>query len=205
MKRTFLIISLTFLTITGVKSQEKTQFGVKGGMNFTNMTTDFGINKSNKTGFHVGVMAEIPIGTKFSLQPEILYSTKGVQWEEFPYTTNNVEPTNSSLIHLEYNLDYILVPILVKVYLFESFSFDIGSSFNFLVNSKRSYSYSNYNSTKPDVGKDFEFCGLVGFSYKIKSTFITNVRYSRGFTNAIKSNYKDSKNYGFSIGIGYMF
>ena len=40
MKKTLLIISLTILTTTAVKSQEKIQFGVKGGINFTNITSN---------------------------------------------------------------------------------------------------------------------------------------------------------------------
>ena len=79
MKKTLLIISLTIFTITVVKSQEKIQFGVKGSINFTNMTSDIMFDQEYKIGFQIGVLAEIPFGTKFSLQPEILYSKQGVK------------------------------------------------------------------------------------------------------------------------------
>ena len=40
MKKIILIIAFTIVLIPTVKSQEKIQFGVKGGVNFTNMTSN---------------------------------------------------------------------------------------------------------------------------------------------------------------------
>ena len=194
MKKTLLIIALTILAITTVKSQEKIQFGVKGGINFTNMTSNFLYNEDYKTGFHVGALVEIPFGNKFSIQPEILYATYGTKGEVVLTGLNGP-------ISGDYYLDYIQVPLLAKIYVLERISIEIGPSFNFLVNDDE----KRGNLSLSDFGDSFEFGGVLGVSYKLKSDFFGSVRYTNGFTDVIEDEYQEAKNYGFLIGIGYLF
>ncbi len=194
MKKKILLISLAILSLTiTVKSQEKIQFGIKGAVNFTNMTSDILIDKEYKIGFHIGVLSEIPFGDKFSLQAEILYSIYGSKGKEImlggpPITT-------------EYKFDYIQIPILAKIYLYKGFSIEMGPSFNFLVNDKK----IRGSNTITDIGKKFEFSGILGVSYKLGSGFIGNFRYTNSLTNVLDQNYSETKNYGFLMGIGYLF
>jgi hypothetical protein len=62
---------------------EKTTFDVRAGINFQNVTgEDASGNKPDnklKTGFHVGVDAEIPIAPEFYFAPGLLFSTKGAK------------------------------------------------------------------------------------------------------------------------------
>ena len=93
MKKIILIIAFTIILIPTVKSQEKIQFGVKGGVNFTTMTSnDYLYDEKYKTGFYLGATVEIPLGKKFSIQPEILYSKQGVKGNVFLYYVNLGEP-----------------------------------------------------------------------------------------------------------------
>lgn len=59
----------------------QTTFGVRGGVNFYSLNyKDEGGDKSTsklKTGFNIGVNAEIPVGVDFYLQPGLLFTTKG--------------------------------------------------------------------------------------------------------------------------------
>jgi len=202
MKKTLLIISLTILTITTVNSQEKIQFGILGGINFTNLTSnDLLYNEKYKTGFQIGAFVEIPFGEKFSLQPKILYSTQGfkgiVPIVYIPYPgAPEPEP-----IYGKYKLDYIKIPVMAKIYLIKNLSLEIGPSFNFLINDE--LKFNSYKKT--DLANNFEFGGEIGLSYKIKSRFITNANYFRGFSDVSKSDLEEPKNYGFMIGIGYLF
>lgn len=202
MKKTLLIISLTILTITTVKSQEKIQFGLLGGVNFTSMTSnDLLIKEEFKTGFQIGVLIEIPFGEKFSLQPEILYSTQGVKGiVPLNYVPYPGAPAPEPVFG-EYKLDYIKIPVLAKIYLIKNFSLEIGPSFNFLINDELKYNSIKQN----DLAKNFEFGGVIGLSYKVKTRFIANAKYFNGFSDISKSDFKEPKNYGFSIGIGYLF
>jgi len=194
MKKKMLLISLVILTLTiTARSQEKIQLGIKGGANFTNMTSDILIEKEYKIGFHIGVLSEIPFGDKFSLQPEILYSTYGSKGKEIML--------GGSPIKTEYKLDYIQIPILAKIYLYKGISLEIGPSFNFLVNDKK----IRESNTITNIGEKFEFNGILGISYKSSSGFIGSFRYTNSLTNALDQNYSETKNYGFLIGIGYLF
>jgi len=212
MKKALLIISLTILTSTAVQSQEKVQFGVKGGVNFMNMTSDFLYDKVNKTGFQLGGLAEIPFGNRFSLQPEILYSTHGAKGKVamlfVPYPGAPAPPP----YYEEYKLGYIQVPILAKIYFFKNFSFELGPSFNFLTSDKKisTHTDSSGNYSRSDssgFAENFEFSGVVGVSYKLKAGIFGSARYVNGFTAAIDRDpyFEDVKNTGFQLGVGFMF
>lgn len=202
MKKTLLIISLTILTITSIKSQEKIQLGIKGGINFTNITSNDLYNKEYKTGFHVGALVEIPLGNKFSLQPEILYSTQGAEgkvpmlYDPFPGA-----PTPPPVFG-EFKLDYIQIPVLAKIYLIKNFSLDIGPSFNFLIKDKEIITSENNSFTYSGFGNNFEFSGIIGTSYKFEGGFFGSARYVQGMSEATDS---AAKNICFQIGIGYFF
>lgn len=201
MKKIILIIALTFLTIASVKSQDKIQFGVKGGVNFTTMTSnDYLYNEKYKTGLYLGVTAEIPLGKKFSIQPEILYSSQGIKGKAL-VNYPSLLPGTMPVVYAEHKLDYIKIPILAKLYLAKNFAFEIGPSFNFLVNDQ--FTYDSYTQT--DLAEKFELGGVVGLSYNVKSNFVVNANYINGFSNVLKSPFDNSKSYGFSVGIGYLF
>ena len=130
-----------------------------------------------------------------------MYSTQGIEGEVLMlYVPYPGAPAPLPVLG-EYKLDYIQVPVLAKIYFIENFSLEIGPSFNFSVNDKMIY--NSWRST--GTGKSFELSGIVGLSYKIKHRLFANARYFHGLTNALKDDYMEPKNYGFSIGIGYLF
>ena len=204
MKKTILIISLSIFILTTLKAQEKIQFGAKGGINFTNMTkVEYFYDNKSKTGFHIGLLAEIPFGDKFSIQPEILYSTHGVNGKVallyVPFPGAPDPPPLSG----EFKLNYIQVPVLAKIYLVENFSLELGPSFNFLVLDEENYG----TVSDSDIGSNFEFSGILGLSYKIKSGLFGSIRYVNGFTSAFdrENVSEEAKNIGFQLGVGFMF
>ena len=205
MKKTLLIISLTIFTLTIVNAQKKINFGVKGGINFSNMTSDYFAESESKTGFHIGLVAEIPIVNKFSIQPEILYSEQGTNASEMML--------GGGPIKYEYKLDYLQVPILAKLNVYKNLSIELGPSFNFLT-----YDKKIRRSDLPDIivgnetipqekyfdanGNSFEFSGIIGISYKFIGGFFGNARYIQGMSDAIDSGVKNNS---FQIGVGYFF
>lgn len=86
MKRKFLALSAVLaLTAGAVSAQTKTTFGVRAGVNFTNLNgkdeDDKKLENKMKAGFHVGVNAEIPLADEFFVQPGLLFSTKGAKFD----------------------------------------------------------------------------------------------------------------------------
>ncbi|MGV8945820.1 MAG: porin family protein [Lutibacter sp.] len=195
MKKTLLIIGLIIFTFTTVNAQNGVDFGVKGGINFSNMISDYFAENDSKTGIHFGLIAEIPFGDKFSIQPEILYSSQGTKAKIF---MNGGSPRPS-----EYNLDYIQIPILAKFYLVQNLSLEVGPSFNFLLKDEEIYN----SVTITDVGNNIEFGGVLGVSYKVKGGLFASFRYVNGFSVALDRKYtdEDAKNRVVQLGIGFMF
>ncbi len=207
MKKSVLLIAIMLLGVTTVKAQEYVNFGVKGGVNFSTFAGD-GIddfdNPNSRTSFNLGLLAEIPLSEKFSLQPEVLYSGQG-------YDIADRQNANN----IEYQLDYINVPLLAKYYIAGGLAVEAGPQVAFLANSAVDYNPSA-DSGDISLNKDqFNKVGVdldLGLSYKFNNGFFVNGRYTYGltdiydhsFTNNIFSK-ADARNSVFQAGIGFLF
>lgn len=204
MKKIFLIIVLNFLIFTNVNAQNEFDFGLKSGINFSNLSSEYFAENSSKIGIYIGLITEIPISTKFSIQPEILYSTQGA---DVKITQDGGPPPLT-----KYSLNYILVPILAKVYISNNWSVEVGPSFNFLIKDE---------AFRPDITEfigdviiqkklidadadSFELSGVINLSYKFNRNFFGSIRYFQGLTDSI-NNIDDARNNGFQLGVGYLF
>ena len=204
MKKLILIVFLLIYTGTTLKAQESVLFGIKGGANFTKMNSEEFADNSSRVGFHVGLLAEIPLGNKFSIQPEVLYSTQGTKAEVIMFGGN---PTVS------FHLDYIQVPLVIKWYITQSLAIEAGPSFNFLVKnelgSERVQPLGSFLmfGIESGFGRKFEFGGVLGASYKFGQNLLGSARYVYGLTDAFDSEFNDKAihNYGFQLGFGIMF
>jgi hypothetical protein len=100
--------------LTNVNAQG---YGVKAGINIANATTGNLEETKNNTGFYVGVFKQMTLLPKvLYLQPEIQYSREG-------FKTNN----------REYNIDYIQVPVVAKLYFLKLFSIEAGPQIGFKI------------------------------------------------------------------------
>ena len=177
-------------------------FGVKGGVNFATVNGDFD-SPDSRTSFHVGALAEFPLADIFSLQVEALYSGQG-----FEYNVPAI-PFLSEGGKVEYQLDYINVPVLAKVYLFKGFSLEAGPQFSFLVNEEiDSAPTDNDGDTNTDSAKDFEFGFAGGVTFQTDMGLFATARYNQGVTEIFESR-EDADNKAtnsvFQIGIGFKF
>lgn len=176
-------------------------FGVKGGVNFATVNGDGFDSPDSRTSFHVGALAEFPLAEMFSLQVEALYSGQGFE------VTQNIPLLGER--KYEYQLDYINVPVLAKVYLFKGFSIEAGPQFGFLVNEEiDSDPTGDGGDTVTDAAKDFEFGFAGGVTFQTEMGLFASARYTQGVTEILEDrNDSDNKitNSVFQIGIGYKF
>lgn len=90
MKKTLVILASLAIMIAAsanLTAQNKTvRFGVKGGINISNVTgtikEDFKDVLKSYTGFHAGIVANIKLPLGFAFQPELLYTQNGVKVED---------------------------------------------------------------------------------------------------------------------------
>jgi len=100
------------------------KFGIKGGINFSNMYTDNVDDENVLTGFNVGFFAKAPITSFIALQPEINFTTKGSE-----LTYNNGFAQGKA----KFRMNYIEVPLLLVVNLTKNFNIHGGPYLAYLI------------------------------------------------------------------------
>ena len=202
MKKIVFTIATVFAIGITANAQE-VKFGPKAGVNFSNLSKGSDFNDAKMlTSFHVGAVAEIKFNDKFSVEPELVYSSQGSEVTNF---------STSSLVSTIKN-DYINIPIMAKYYIIEGFSVEAGPQVGFLVKSEtevaatsplgsttvKNDTKDSYNST--DFGVNF------GLAYDFTNGFFINGRYNLGLTDVLNENNGDAvKNNVIQVGVGFKF
>ncbi|MGO1751624.1 MAG: porin family protein [Psychroflexus sp.] len=203
MKKLMLTVAITvgaILTSNAQSDSKVVQLGAKGGVNFASVTGDDFDSPDSRTSFNAGIVAEVPYSERFSLQAEVFYSGQGFEVEDI-----NVAGVNFDTNKVEYQLDYIQVPLLAKVYLIEGLNVYAGPQIGFKVNEEIDYESGDVNvdDTMLPEAQDFDFSGTVGAGYKFDNGFFVDARYNYGFSDLIKDT--DSHNSVIQAGVGFMF
>lgn len=96
-------IAGAFLAFGAVSAEAQMRIGAKGGVSFSTVSFDPDVEDTKSvTGFAGGAEVQIPLGASgLILQPELLYTPKGVEFED--------DGVTSSI-----NVDYVEVPVLVR-------------------------------------------------------------------------------------------
>lgn len=176
------------------------KIGAKAGLNISNIS-DLDDSKS-KTGFHVGAVAEIFITEKFSVQPEIIYSTQGAKQEETVYFMGV-----SAKFKATTKLDYLNIPIMAKYYIIDGLNVQAGPQVGFNVKSEAKMEANGESETmdmKSDT-KKVDFGLNLGVGYELPIGVFFDARYNLGLSKISKEGDNSAKNRVFQISVGYKF
>ena len=200
MKKSILIIAIAILGFgSSANAQESWNFGIKGGLNFSTITGDYFNSPETRTGLNFGLLAEIPLSDKFSIQPEVLYSAQGYDFASID--EDNIFDNDDNI---EYQVDYISVPVLAEYYVIDGLSIQAGPSFNFKVNEELDYQpLEDAGDLDKDRFDSFGLNGVAGLEYKFNNGLFLNGRYNYGFTEVFEGS--DAHNSVWQVGLGYMF
>ena len=179
---------------------QETKFGVKGGLNLTNLTGDVE-GTSSLIGFHVGGFAEIKLTDKFAIQPELLFSTQGAKIEETFFDESYEYDTK---------LNYLNIPVLAKFYVTEAFSVEAGPQLGVLLSAKQD------GEDVKDFYKSVDFGFNVGAGYNFTENLSVGLRYTIGLSSVFDTPDSDElegfeiedidvKNSVFALSLGYKF
>jgi hypothetical protein len=105
---------------------QEVAFGVKGGLNFSNLKMD-DVESSSRAGFHAGIFVRGKFN-KFAVQPEVLFST----------LENKIE-YSGGLGSLENSFTYVTVPVMLKFYVVSGLNLQAGPQFSFLVDGDQKF------------------------------------------------------------------
>jgi hypothetical protein len=215
-KWSVLFLGGCFLASSGLYAQEQqtanestltTKWGIKGGVNLTNLYVANATTENMKVGFDGGMYVKIPFTRGFSLQPELLYSTKGAQ-----DTYSNFLQGSGQY---RFNLGYVEMPVLAVVNLAKNFNLHLGGYAAYLTNAE----VKNVNddgtiegatSLNADNFNRWDFGLIGGLGFDIQNVTI-GARYNYGLMNIGKSGTlsgdltSSSKNAGFSLYLGVGF
>lgn len=179
--RKIFIVLVTLLFSTSAFSQFS-EFGVKAGLNMSNMTVEGNNDNTLKFGLNAGVFNKIYVTDMFALQPELLYSSKG-----FQNVFNNEIVTDGEI---NYNLNYIDLPVKLVFYLADDFNFQLGPYIGYLVNANVEVDNAELLDfmqvdTQDDLDRDnfnaldFGLTGGLGFEF---DPLVVGFNYNLGLT-----------------------
>ncbi len=202
MKKLFLAAFAVF-AFASVNAQE-VKFGAKAGVNLASIGGD-AEDADARTSFHVGGVAEIVISDKFSVQPELLFSSQGAKSE---YTEDFGE-FGSFDVEEKLKLSYLNLPVMAKYYVAEGFSLEAGPQIGFLLSADAEVEVDG-ESEEEDVKDEFKSIdfGLgFGAGYKLDNGLNFSARYTLGLANIAEDAGDDFsiQNNVFQISVGYMF
>ena len=202
-----IILSSLFVLAVSFTYAQKAEFGIKGGLNVANQnySGDGAPSPLAIIGFHVGGFADIKISEKFSIQPELLYSTQGSKFNLLVNTNGSNYDTENTFL-----LSYINIPVMFKYYATEKFSLEAGPQIGFMVDSKLKTDVIGQSVTQDakDLFESVDFGLNLGAGYDITKKISAGIRYNFGLTNVMKSESGDNseiKNSVFSLSVGYKF
>jgi Outer membrane protein beta-barrel domain len=195
-------------TINAQNDSKNAGFGIKGGVNFSNLYSEDVDDENVLTGFNIGLFTQLELTEGISIQPEINYTTKGA---ELKY--NNVFFEGTS----KFKLNYVEIPVLLKVNVTENFNLHAGPYAAFLVSSKitsenaNGEETSNDNVDTDDLNKfDYGLAAGVGFDF---DSFGIGARYNYGLSTIGKERtflgttytFPDAKNSVISVYAAFKF
>jgi opacity protein-like surface antigen len=202
-----IILTAVAVLVFGFVNAQKAEFGIKGGLNVANQSYSGEVSPSPSSiiGFHIGGFVEVKVSDKFSIQPELLYSTQG---SEFDMTVNNngiyYDTKNT------FKLAYINIPVMFKYYAAEKFSLQAGPQIGFLTSSKMETEVIGQSVTQDvkDLFETVDFGLIIGAGYDFTKKVSAGIRYNFGLANVAKTDDGSNdkiKNNVFSVSLGYKF
>ena len=169
MKKSLIVliaISITaFSNAQKSKQDEGIKLGIKGGLNVSNLMGDLK-DVAIRTSIHVGIVAEVIVSDKFSIQPELLYSGQGA--------TDTREGGG------RIKLDYITLPVLAKFPIAKNLSLEAGPQVGFLISGKYK---TNDSNEKIEGVKTIDFGLDAGLEYELNNGVFFQARYNIGLTD----------------------
>lgn len=175
------------------------KYGVKAGVNLSNMSNDMTFDPafSMGIGFQIGALVNFHWGQRtasslpgtglWGLQPELLFS-------------NQVIKSDGG----DLKLNYIKVPVMLKVYPLARLSVEVGPEFSYLIFSSPESMKIDGATVKVGDCKGFNFGAGVGAAYEFNFGLMVGARYSMGFTDLGK-NLKWKNNSNIQITAGWLF
>ena len=186
---------LILMTTAAASAQIQAAVGIKGGVNLTslNVNSSVAANYEARAGFHGGGFVLLKL-LKFGIQPEILFSRQGSR-------------LGVNGLSLEQNIDYINVPVMLKLYTVAGINLQMGPQFGFLYDAYGSVVDKATQQPIPaakDLYKKSDLSLALGAGWDLPFGLMVEARYNLGL-GVIQDNpdLDATKNQVFQVSVGY--
>ena len=178
-----ILLVLVLMLSVSVLANAQFKFGFKAAANFA---TTNGEGDEMKVGFSGGILGQIKFNDRWALQPEVLYSMQGPQWDGGKLMAN-----------------YVAVPIMVQFYVIEGLSIEMGPQVGILTSAKVKYDKGGSLDMKDSL-EPIEAALNIGVAYELSTAPLGFFfRSSIGMTRVGKENTlldEDLRNLSFQLG-----
>ena len=201
MKKIILLLIVCCIGLTAMA--QKPTFGIRAGLNISTLggkNADV-IANGSKVGLNAGGFVNLPIGTGFSIQPELSYSQLGAE-----ISTTYIFPGGGSGTIDTWNFDYLTLPILGKYDFTNSgFSLYAGPQIGLLTSAKYEYDDGSKDDVK-SLFKKTDFGGILGGEYTFtKIPLGISARYQFGISSIADDKNVDIRNNTSTFSLYYNF
>lgn len=173
MKKWIFVLAVSVATVTSVNAQ-RLDFGGKIGANLTKID---GVSFSDayKLNYQLGFFAEIDLNKNWGIQPELLFSQTSSRVDSGFHSV--YEDAASSLLKRNVKLNYLNIPVLLRINAGNLLTFQVGPQFSILVNDNE-----NLLNNSKDAFKKGDLAAVVGAQINISKLRIYG-RYNFGLAN----------------------
>ncbi|PKA84304.1 outer membrane protein with beta-barrel domain [Ulvibacter sp. MAR_2010_11] len=183
MKKLLIMAAIAVFGFTTANAQG-VSFGVKAGANFASINGDDADDLDGRTSFHVGGVVNIGISELFAVQPELVYSAQGFEFED-----------------VKGKLDYVNIPIMADFTVADGLSLQGGPQVGINISAKQ-----EFDGETEDID-DIETLDLgfgAGAQYRLPDMgLFFQARYVIGFNDIVED--FAGKNSVISLSVGWFF
>lgn len=208
MKKIF--TTLTIILFFVISANAQTEFGLRGGLNMSNIIGDNVEDNNDYYSFHIGFFTSIKITDNLSIQPEIQYSSQGADYE-----TVFSEGIYESITEGELRFQYLNLPVMVKFNVFKGLFIEVGPQAGYLAYSKHLINYTEkengditsrgrVQNNLRKLTNEIDYGVVGGLGYQFKDGLFLEARYYYGLNDIIKD-IDENRNSVFQFSVGYKF
>lgn len=187
---TFALLVSSLITFGQVEknSKDRSRFGVRGGLNYSNIIYGGDIDFKPKVGFNLGGTYNLVSGKKLTLPVELLYSKIG-----------------SSTDFTDIDFSFININFMANYFVNKNFFLEAGMPMTIYLSAKSTDKSTNASTNILEETSGVDVALGLGIGYEFTNRTYVNLRYSYGLLPIFNSDNNSSHLSNLSLNFGYTF